>query len=219
MPREIKNVGASVRARLLSLAQRQGADFQLIVTRYALERFLYRLGVSPYRDRFILKGAMLFAIWLDDPYRPTRDVDFLGFGDNETEAVAEIFRKVCAVEVADDGVVFDVNKLRAESTREDTDYGGIRVQTQATVGGARVPIRIDIGFGDVVTPRPAEIEYPALLDAPPPKLRAYPKETVVAEKFEALVSLGHSNSRMKDFYDLWMLSRYFEFEQKTLAVC
>lgn len=160
---------------------------------------------------------MLFAIWLDDPFRPTRDVDFLGFGDPAVDAVATTFREICRAEAADDGVAFDADGLRAEPIREDIAYGGVRILTQATIGVMRIPIRIDIGFGDAVTPGPLEVEYPVLLDAPAPKLRAYPWETVIAEKFEALVSLGLSNSRMKDFHDLWVLSERFEFERGALA--
>ena len=217
MARKTRNIGASVRARLLTLAQRKGTEYQLLVTRYALERLLYRLGVSPHRDRFVLKGAMLFAIWLDDPFRPTRDVDFLGFGDPAIEAMAAAFREICRVDAAEDGVAFDADGVRAEAIRKDVAYGGVRVQTQAAIGGMRVPIRIDIGFGDAVTPGPQEVEYPALLDAPPPRLRAYPRETVIAEKFEAIVSLGLSNSRMKDFHDIWILSEHFAFERSALA--
>ena len=217
MARKARNIGASVRARLLALAQRKGTEYQLLVTRYALERLLYRLGVSPHRDRFVLKGAMLFAIWLDDPFRPTRDVDFLGFGDPAVEAMAATFREICRVEAADDGVEFDAGGVRAEAIREDVAYDGVRVRTQAVIGGMRIPIRIDVGFGDAVTPHPLEVEYPALLDAPPPRLRAYPRETVIAEKFEAIVSLGFINSRMKDFHDIWVLSEHFAFERDALA--
>ncbi len=217
MPRKVRNVGTSVRARLLTLAQRKGVDFQLMVTRYALERLLYRLGVSPYRDRFILKGAMLFTLWLDDPFRPTRDVDLLGFGDDDAAALKMVFRDICSIVVEDDGVRFDTTKLRAAPIRDQAEYGGVRVQMAATVGGARVPLRVDIGFGDVVTPAPSDVDYPVLLDHPPPKLRAYPKETVVAEKFEAMVSLGATNTRMKDFYDLWAMARRFAFDGRVLG--
>ena len=211
MARDFRNIGASVRARLLDRARREGADFQNILTRYALERLLYRLSVSAARDRFVLKGAMLFAAWLDDPFRPTGDLDLLGFGETEAGQVAATFREICACDVPDDGTTFDVEGLTATGIREGADYGGVRIRTSATVGGAKVPIQIDVGFGDVVTPNPVEIDYPTLLDGPAPHLRAYPAQTVVAEKFEALVSLGLANSRMKDFYDLWMISRTFGF--------
>ncbi len=217
MTRELRNTGASVRARLLDRSRHEGSDFQNLLTRYALERLLYRLSVSAERDRFVLKGAMLFAAWLDDPFRPTGDLDLLGFGDDEVARVADTFRAICAIEVSDDGVLFDVGGLGATVIREGADYGGVRVRTGATIGGARVPIQIDIGFGDAITPQAVEIDYPTLLGGPAPHLRAYPAETVVAEKFEALVSLGLANTRMKDFYDLWLISRTFGFKAAGLA--
>jgi hypothetical protein len=165
MPRELRNIGASVRARLLDRARAERSDFQILLTRYSLERLLYRLSVSPHRDRFILKGAMLFVTWVADPFRPTRDLDLLGFGDNDTEAIAETFRAICARPVADDGVTFDVAALEAAPIREEVEYGGVRVRTTATIAGARIPIQVDIGFGDAITPAPIEIDYPTLLDA------------------------------------------------------
>lgn len=217
MPRKPRNIGASVRARLLDRARAERSDFQILLTRYALERLLYRLSVSPHRDRFILKGAMLFGTWVADPFRPTRDLDLLGSGDNSAEAIAGTFRAICAQPVADDGVTFDVAALEAAPIREEVEYGGVRVRTTAAIAGARIPIQVDIGFGDAVTPAPVEIDYPTLLDAPAPHLRAYPVETVVAEKFEALVTLGMANSRLKDFYDLWLIARTFEFRQPALV--
>lgn len=218
MAREpIKNVGASVRARLLDRSRVERTDFQILLTRYALERLLYRLSLSPHRDRFILKGAMLFVTWVADPFRPTRDLDFLGYGENSPEAIGEVFREICRQSVDDDGVVFDIVAITAVPIREDVEYGGIRVRTSATIAGARVPIQVDIGFGDAITPGPVEIEYPSLLDAPAPRLRAYPVTTVVAEKFQALVVLGIANSRLKDFYDLWLIAQTFEFDQASLA--
>jgi Nucleotidyl transferase AbiEii toxin, Type IV TA system len=217
MARDLRNIGASVRARLLDRSRREGADFQNLLTRYALERLLYRLGVSAARDRFVLKGAMLFAAWLNDPFRPTGDLDLLGFGDDQDVHIAATFRDVCAMSVPADGVTFDTHGLTATTIREGVEYGGVRVRTTATVGGARVPIQIDVGFGDAITPSAVDINYPTLLDGPAPYLRAYPAETVVAEKFEALVSLGLANSRMKDFYDLWLISRTFSFTDAGLG--
>ncbi|MCA0000712.1 MULTISPECIES: nucleotidyl transferase AbiEii/AbiGii toxin family protein [unclassified Mesorhizobium] len=217
MAHELRNVGASVRARLLDRAREERADFQLLLTRYALERLLYRLSISTERERFLLKGAMLFAAWLDNPFRPTRDLDLLGSGDAGVATMVECFRAICSTPVEDDGVEFDVAGLTAEPIRNDAEYAGVRVRTAATIAGARVPIQVDVGFGDVVTPAPVELEYPTLLDSPPPRLRAYPPETVVAEKFEALASLGVANSRMKDFYDLWMIARTFNFEGSVLS--
>ena len=217
MPREPRNIGASVRARLLDRARAERSDFQILLTRYALERLLYRLSVSPHRDRFILKGAMLFVTWAPDPFRPTRDLDLLGHGDNDAEAIAETFRSICAQSVADDGVTFDVAALTAAPIREEMDYDGVRIRTTATIASARISIQVDIGFGDAITPTAIEIDYPTLLDAPAPHLRAYPVETVVAEKFEALVTLGVANSRLKDFYDLWVISRTFELRRAVLV--
>jgi len=217
MAREPRNIGASVRARLLDRARAERSDFQILLTRYALERLLYRLSVSAHRDRFVLKGAMLFATWVADPFRPTRDLDLLGYGDNDPESIAETFSAICAEPVADDGVTFDVAGLEATPIREEVEYGGVRVRTAATIDGARIPIQVDIGFGDAITPAPVEIDYPALLDAPAPRVRAYPVETVVAEKFEALVTLGMANSRLKDFYDLWLIAQTFELRQSTLV--
>lgn len=218
MAREpLKNVGASVRARLLQRSRNERADFQVLLTRYALERLLYRLSQSAHRNRFVLKGAMLFVTWIETPFRPTRDLDLLGYGENSPEAIGDAFRAICAQPVEDDGVVFDVGSLEAEPIREDLEYGGVRVRTQATIAGARIPIQVDVGFGDTITPGPIEIDYPALLDAPAPHLRAYPIETVVAEKFHALATRGIANSRLKDYYDLWLIAETFELERAPLA--
>src|ERR1700722_6118810 len=199
MPREPRNVGASVRARLLDRAHAERSDFQILLTRYAIERPLYRLSVSGHRDRFILKGAMLFVTWVANPFRPTRDLDLLGFGDNDDQALAETFRAICSEPVAEDGVTFDAAGLQAAPIREDVEYGGVRIRTTATIAGARIPIQVDVGFGDAITPAPLEVDYPTLLDNPAPHLWAYPVETVVAEKFEALTKMGMANSRLKGF--------------------
>lgn len=216
MAREVRNIGASVRARLLNLSRETGQNHNLLLTRYALERLLYRLTQTPHRDRFVLKGAMLMTTWFDDPYRPTRDVDLLGFGDQEPRAMLEVFREVCSVE-ANDGVEFDRDRLEVTANREDLVYGGLRLQTYASVGGARLRIVIDIGFGDAVEPGLEELQLPVLLDQPSPVLRAYARETVVAEKFQAMVMIGQANTRLKDYYDLWVLSESYEFDQARLA--
>ena len=160
---------------------------------------------------------MLFAAWLDEPFRPTGDLDLLGFGDHGAEQIAVTFREIGAVRVADDGLAFDVEALTATAIREGAGYGGVRVRTTATIAGARVPVQVDIGFGDAITPGAVEIDYPTMLDGPVPRLRAYPVETVVAEKVEALVSLGLANTRMKDFYDLWLISYSFAFDGGALS--
>ncbi len=211
------NTAASVRNRLLELARKRGEDFQLILTRYGLERLLYRLSQSEYCDRFILKGAMLFTLWGDQAHRPTRDVDFLGFGDSDEATLQETFRTLCNVPVEDDGLVFLADSVRVELIRDATEYGGIRVTLVGDLAGARIPIQADIGFGDAVTPEPEQIEYPTLLEYPAPCLRAYPRETVVAEKYQALINLGIANSRMKDFYDLWIMAHQFDFDGLTLS--
>ena len=212
-----KNTAASVRDRLLSLARERGEDFQLLLTQYGLERLLYRLSQSDYRERFILKGAMLFILWSEQPHRPTRDVDFLGFGDSSEAGLQKIFHELCELAVEDDGLRFMSDSVRVEAIRDDTEYGGMRVKLFGDLAGARVPIQADIGFGDAVTPEAKEIDYPTLLDSPAPHLKAYPRETVMAEKYQALINLGMANSRMKDFYDLWIIAREFHFDGPTLS--
>ena len=209
------NIGASVRQRLLNLAHARGQPMELLLTRYALERLLHRLSISPHRERFVLKGAMLLATWFDEPHRATRDVDLLGFGDAAEDALLGTFREIMAVEV-DDGVSFDLKGLRIEAIREEVEYGGSRLRTTAALAGARIPITVDIGFGDAVEPGIEEIDLPVLLDMPSPHLRAYPLETVIAEKFHAMVALGRANSRMKDYYDVWMLTSTFELDPGRL---
>lgn len=216
MARPIVNIGASVRARLLAIAKERNQTFDLILTHYAIERFLYRLSTSRFRDRFILKGAMLMTTWFDTPFRPTRDLDFLGFGDPEADGLLRIFAEICAT-VGEDGVVFDAKGLVVDRIRDELEYGGLRLRTTAEIGGARVPVSIDIGFGDAIEPGLEELDYPVLLDSPAPHLRAYALETVIAEKFQAMVMLGRANTRMKDFYDVWLLSRTYDFADDRLA--
>ena len=211
MPDRPRNIAASVRQRLLNLAHARGEPMELLLTRYALERLLHRLSLSPHRERFVLKGAMLLATWFDEPHRATRDVDLLGFGDAAEDALLATFREIMAVEV-DDGVSFDLKGLRIEAIREEVEYGGSRLRTTAALAGARIPITVDIGFGDAVEPGIEDIDLPVLLEMPSPHLRAYPPETVIAEKFHAMVALGRANSRMKDYYDVWMLIDSFELE-------
>ncbi len=207
-----RNLAASVRQRLLNIAKRDGEAFDLVLTRYALERLLYRLGQSKYHDQFLLKGAMLFAVWGGEIHRPTRDVDLLGFGTSELPQVEKFFRDICQESVEPDGLEFLPDTMRAMEIREDQEYQGVRVLFEARLENAVIPIQIDIGYGDAVTPAPEDITYPTVLDFAAPKLRAYPIYTVVAEKFQAMVWLGIVNSRMKDFYDLWIIMRKFPFE-------
>jgi predicted nucleotidyltransferase component of viral defense system len=215
MAKEIKNIGASVRARLSSLANTSGQSFDLVLTRFALERLLFRLGQSVHADRFVLKGAMLLMTWFDDPYRGTRDLDLLGFGNPDPDAMLATFRDILAQD-AGDGVYFNVEALRVDRIREELEYGGLRLRTTAEISGARINVVIDIGFGDAVEPGAELVDYPSMLDLPAPRLRAYARETVIAEKFQAMVALGRANSRMKDFYDIWILSRAFAFDDDRL---
>jgi len=199
-------LAASIHARLLNRAKARGEDFNLILTRYAIERFLYRLSLVPAREAYWLKGAMLFDLWFDVPHRPTRDADFLGFGPVDTEALASTIREICGVAV-DDGMEYDPASITIEEIREDARYGGLRVRLLGRLGNARCTVQLDVGYGDAVTPGPEEVVYPTLLDdQPPPCLRVYPRASVVAEKLEAIVSLGMANSRMKDYFDLRALA-------------
>lgn len=210
-----KNMAASVRERLSELAVRHGYDFQQVLTSFAIERLLFRLSISAHASSFVLKGATLFTLWEGFPHRQTRDLDLLGFGENSIERLADIFRQICATPVADDGLVF--GKVSGELIRGLQEYGGIRLHLSVALGRAVIPFGVDIGFGDQITPAPKEVEFPTLLDFPKPKLRAYPVETVVAEKFEAMVRLDMANSRMKDFYDLSYLARTTPFDGDRLC--
>lgn len=213
------DIGASIRARLLAKAKAGGQDFNLVLTRYALERLLYRLSASGYAERFLLKGALLFDLWFDIPHRPTRDADLLGFGPAEIPVLEGLFRELCAAVIEpEDGIRFQAETVRAEEIRKEANYGGIRVTLVGLLAGARCPVQVDVGFGDAVTPGPEPIEYPTLLpDLPAPRLRAYPRETVVAEKLQALVTLGIANSRMKDYFDLWVLASHADSDGETLT--
>lgn len=216
MNKPVTNIAASVRQRLLNLARQRNEEFGLLLTRYALERVLYRISQSEHRQTFILKGALLFDLWIDEAHRPTRDVDFLAHGEGTPERFARIFSELCAQPLEDDGLLFDPSTVRAQRIKEDADYEGVRVTFSGKLTNARIPVQIDIAFGDTITPAPKETAFPTLLDSPPPVLFAYPKETVVAEKLEAMVKLGIANSRMKDFYDLHVLARTFDFESDLL---
>ena len=210
------NLGASVRARLLDRARAEKTEFGLMLTRFALERLLYRLSISSHRDQFLLKGALLFDLWFHEPHRPTRDADFLGFGPADLPSLETVFREICAIQV-EDGIAFDPVSVKATEIRKDANYAGVRVTLLGLLDRARCPVQADIGFGDAVTPAPEETDYPVLLDdLPAPKLRVYPRYTVIAEKYEAIASLGIANSRMKDFFDLWVLTRHSELDTEIL---
>jgi predicted nucleotidyltransferase component of viral defense system len=201
----------------MDLARKQGEDFQLVLTRYVIERLLFRLSRSSHRDEFILKGAMLFRVWTNHIHRPTRDLDLLSRSAPSLEALTRVFRDICALTVQDDGLTFDAATVSAERIKEDQEYEGVRVGCRAQLGQARIDLQIDVGFGDAVVPRALRVNYPAMLEFPAPVLRAYPRETVVAEKFQAMVLLGIANSRMKDFFDLWTLANTFEFDGASLC--
>lgn len=215
--RQPRNLVASVRQRLMNLSRERGEDFQLILTRYGLERLLYRLTQSSHAGQFVLKGAALFQLWTGQPHRPTRDLDLLGQGTPLPDRLRQVFQDVCALTVDDDGLRFLIDAIQAEQIKEDDEYQGIRLRIDARLGNVRIPLQIDIGFGDVITPGPQPVTYPTLLDFPAPQLQAYPRETVVAEKFQAMVQLGMTNSRMKDFYDVWTLACQFEFDGPVLC--
>ena len=216
-PSSRRNVGASVRARLLNRSRETGEDFQPLLRRYAAERFLYRLGESRHRDRYVLKGGMLLALWGDMIYRPTRDLDFSGYGVSSEDDVASTVSDICAVRVLDDGITFDTSNLTVEPIHEDGTYQSHRARFEATVARARIRMQIDFGFGDSVYPQPPEVDYPVLLEAPRPRIRVYSREAVVAEKVHAMVMNGDRNSRHKDFYDVYTLSRHFPFEGRLLT--
>jgi len=212
----IRNIGASIRDRLLNKARAEKLDYNLLLTRYALERMLFRLSISDQRDQFLLKGALLFDLWFDVPHRPTHDADFLGFGSAEIPHLKQLFQDICRIEV-EDGIVFQPDSVKAAEIRKEANYAGVRVTLMGMLDSARCPIQIDIGFGDAVVPGPEDVLYPIILPGmPEPQLRVYPRYTVVAEKLEALTSLGMLNSRMKDFFDLWVLAKHSDFDGSVL---
>ena len=212
------NLSASILARLLTLAKQRGDDYSLLLNRFALERLLLRVSTSPHADRFLLKGALLFALWYDTPHRPTRDADLLGFGPDDEANLIATFCEVAGMDLGD-GIAFDPESVKAQAIREDNTYGGTRITLAARIGSARCALHIDVGFGDAVTPGPQTVNYPTLLTGfKAPLLRVYPVYTVIAEKYQAMVMLGQANSRMKDFFDLTVIARRTELDGATLAV-
>ena len=187
-----KDLAVSIRGRLLARSRQTGEDFQFLLQRYASERFLYRLGISPHRDRYVLKGAMLFALWGGSLYRGTRDLDLTGYGSSETDAVIAAMQEICTLPVATDGLSYDGASVAAEPIRDTAEYNALRVRLNAALAGARIPMQIDIGFGNAVEPPATEADYPTLLDMPAPRIRAYPHEAVVAEKFHAMTCSARS---------------------------
>ncbi len=210
-----KNTAASIRARLLALAQSKGEDYQRVLGRYAIERFLYRLGRSPYRDKFALKGATLFTLWTGQTHRPTKDLDLLGQGSSAIGEVEQTIRAICEIREKD-GLVFDSASVEGTKIKEDDEYDGVRIKLLADLAGARIPMQIDIGFGDAVYPEPELASFPVLLPMEAPFIRAYPREAAIAEKFHAMVVLDIRNSRMKDFYDIWFIANTWTFDMAFL---
>jgi len=211
------NLAASVHQRLLNLRDESGQDFNRLLVKYALERLLYRISKSDYSHQFVLKGALLFVAWNRDSHRPTQDMDLLGYGNSSVDNIQTLFENICNITVESDGLLFDSKSVTVQKIRENQDYESQQVQVLARLGNARIRLQIDIGFGDVVTPAVQMIDYPVLLDFPKPQIRAYPPETVIAEKLQAMVFLDLQNSRMKDYYDLWYLAHHFTFEGDTLV--
>lgn len=211
------NIIASVRQRLLNKSRETDRPFSELLQYFAMERFLYRLSQSPHEKKFILKGALIFNVWRMQETRPTMDIDFLGITDNRIEVIVAIVKDICQQDVEPDGLVFDPDSVEGEDIVNDADYGGVRIRFRGTLGTARITMQLDIGFGDVIVPEPEILVYPVILDLPTPELKGYTRESVVAEKFEAMIKLGILNSRIKDFFDIWLLSRQFDFQGVMLA--
>jgi len=211
-----KNLAASVHQRLLNHARKTQEELQLVLMRYAAERWLQRLSSSKYADEFVVKGAMLFLVWAAEPFRSTKDLDLLGRKRHSVAELQAIFQQVCRTPVVADGMTFLADTVRVDEIREDTEYGGLRAKLEARLGTVRIPVQVDIGFGDAVTPRAQKVDFPVLLDFPAPHVAVYPRETAIAEKFETLVGRGILNSRMRDYYDLWVMAQEFEFDGETL---
>jgi len=212
-----KNMPASVRQRLLNRARNDRRPFNELLQYYAMERFLYRLSQSVHIDRFILKGALMLRVWCSPEFRPTMDIDMLGKTSNEEAAIVAQIQDILTVDVETDGLIFDSDSIQAERITENADYEGIRIRFLGVLGTARINMQIDIGFGDVVYPAPEKSNFPTMLNFPAPRLLCYSRESSIAEKFEAMVKMGELNSRMKDFYDIWLLSRQFDFDGANLT--
>ena len=217
MKKEVKNIEASIKARLKNKAQETNRPFAEVMQYYGMERFLYRFSKSKYADKFILKGALLFAVWQIPERRTTLDIDFLARLDNEVVAIEKVMKDVCDTSVDPDGLIFNPQTVKGMKIKEDADYEGVRVKFTGFLDRTRIPMQIDVGFGDIVYPKPKVIDYPVILDFPKPHLNGYPQESVISEKFEAMIKLGLLNSRMKDFYDIWLMTRQFEFKGANIA--
>jgi len=217
MAKSIANLPASVHQLLLNKAKESSRPFNELLQYFAIERFIYRLSKSPHADQFILKGALMFSAWCGPASRPTMDIDLLGKIDNRIGTITTVMKDACLTDVEPDGIFFDADTVEAVRITEDAEYECVRVRVHGSLGKARVSIQIDIGFGDVIVPNTSTVSYPAILDFPAPELKGYTMESTIAEKFQAMVKLGVLNSRMKDFYDIWFLSRTFDFKGELLG--
>ena len=217
MAKSVKNIAASVHQRLINKAKESSRPFNELLQYFAIERFIYRLSKSPYADKFILKGALMFSAWCGLASRPTMDIDLLGIIDNRLEVITTAIKDACLMDVDTDGISFNAETIEAVRITEDAEYEGVRVRVHGSLGKARISLQIDIGFGDVIVPNPRTVSYPTILDFPAPTFKGYTMESTIAEKFQAMVKLGVLNSRIKDFYDIWVLSRTFDFKGKILA--
>lgn len=215
--RPVVDTAASVRQRLLNIARDKNRPFNEVLQYFAMERFLYRLGISDHGGKFILKGALMLVAWDAPVARSTKDIDLLGRMANDIEDVVDAIKSACSTEAIPDGLRFDEKSVIGERIAEDAGYEGVRVRFRGTLGNARITMQVDVGFGDAVVPGPTEVNYPTILDLPAPRLSGYSRESAIAEKFEAMVKLGVLNSRMRDFFDVWLLSRHFEFDGRTLS--
>ena len=217
MKQDVKNIEASVRARLQNKAKETNRPFAEVLQYYGMERFLYRFSRSKYAEKFILKGALMFTVWQVPERRTTMDIDFLAQYDNQVAKIEEVIKEICQTKVVPDGLTFDSMSVAGRKIKEDADYEGVRIRFRGFLERARIPMQIDVGFGDAIYPKPRAVDYPTILDFPKPLLKGYPAESVVSEKFEAMVKLGLLNSRMKDFYDLWLMTGRFDFDGAKLA--
>lgn len=217
MKKDIINIQASIRAQLQNKAKETNRPFAEVLQYYGMERFLYRFSRSKYADKFILKGALLFTVWQISERRTTLDIDFLARYDNKVLSIEAVVRDICSVPVDADGLIFDSETVQGRKIKEDADYEGVRVKFIGFLERSRIHMQIDVGFGDIIYPKSQAIDYPIILSLPKPHLKGYPVESVVSEKFEAMVKLGLLNSRMKDFYDIWLMIRQFNFNGSDLA--
>ena len=215
--RLIKNIAASVRQRLLNQAKQDRRPFNELLQYYGMERFLYRLSRSPFANQFVLKGGLMLRVWNVSESRPTMDIDMLGKTSNDPSRIIQQMQEIVTLVVEPDGMVFDLASLITEPITKAADYQGVRVRCLGFLDRAKVNIQLDLGFGDVVFPQPETALLPTLLDYPAPQLLCYSRESVIAEKFEAMVKLGALNSRMKDFYDIWLLCEQFDFDGAKLS--